>query len=188
MCMNIGGRFVLTIVYYKNISHSISAYKACYWSSIRRANRTWARYWLQSVHCLEVEDVTVPWGMKMQEWKNRHGPEGVENIGVTVLLYCMFKKDNFPFNTFIRVLVTLTFSITHSLVSLLSKTQCKYLPEPIHFKAVMLSSVGMGNTDDTLIYHDTKIPRYWYRVCLDTFWCRNTLSLLLSILHTWQNL
>ena len=32
----------------------------------------------------------------------------------------------------------------------------------------------MGDTDDTSIYRDTKISRYWYRVCLDTFWYRDT--------------
>ena len=37
--------------------------------------------------------------------------------------------------------------------------------------------VGMGDTDDTSIYRDTKISRYWYRVCLDTFWYRDTKSI-----------
>jgi len=43
----------------------------------------------------------------------------------------------------------------------------------------------MGDTDDTSIYRDTKISLYWYRVCLDTFWYRDTksMSILLSILH-----
>jgi len=34
----------------------------------------------------------------------------------------------------------------------------------------------MGDTDDTSIYRDTKISRYWYRVCFDTFWYRDTKS------------
>jgi len=37
--------------------------------------------------------------------------------------------------------------------------------------------VGMGDTDDTSIYRDTKISRYWYRICLDTFWYRDTISI-----------
>jgi len=34
--------------------------------------------------------------------------------------------------------------------------------------------VVLGDTDDISIYRDTKISRYWYRACLDTFWYRDT--------------
>jgi len=37
--------------------------------------------------------------------------------------------------------------------------------------------VLLGDTDDTSIYRDTKISRYWYRACLDTFWYRDTKSI-----------
>ena len=44
--------------------------------------------------------------------------------------------------------------------------------------------VVLGDTFDTSIYRDTKISRYWYRVCFDTFWYRDTksIAILFSIL------
>jgi len=38
--------------------------------------------------------------------------------------------------------------------------------------------VVLGDTDDTSIYRDTKISRYWYRVFLHTFWYRYFISIL----------
>jgi len=35
----------------------------------------------------------------------------------------------------------------------------------------------LGDTDDTSIYRDTEISRYWYRAFLDTFWYRDTKSI-----------
>jgi len=29
-------------------------------------------------------------------------------------------------------------------------------------------SAGLGDTDNTTMYHDTKSSRYWCRLCLDT--------------------
>ena len=59
----------------------------------------------------------------------------------------------------------------------------------LYASAKVLFKIGMGDTDDTSIYRDTKISRYWYRICLDTFWYRDTksIAILLSILHMWQN-
>jgi len=41
----------------------------------------------------------------------------------------------------------------------------------------VLFRLVLGDTDDTSIYRDTKISRYWYRACLDTFWYRDTKSI-----------
>jgi len=51
----------------------------------------------------------------------------------------------------------------------------------------------LGDTDDTSIHRDTKISRYWYRACLNTFWYRDTksIAILFDTFYrycTWQNL
>jgi len=43
--------------------------------------------------------------------------------------------------------------------------------------SICYKGVVLGDTDDTSIYRDTKISRYWYRACLDTFWYRDTKSI-----------
>jgi len=56
-----------------------------------------------------------------------------------------------------------------------------------------MPQVVLGDTADTSIYRDTKISRYWYRACLDTFWYRDTKSIAIffdtfSRYCRWQNL
>jgi len=56
------------------------------------------------------------------------------------------------------------------------------------FTAACNIIVGMGDTDDTSIYRDTKISRYWYRVCLDTFWYRDTIGIFAFIYNEYRTI
>ena len=66
----------------------------------------------------------------------------------------------------------------------------------IFYNCIQWLNVVLGDTDDTSIYRDTKISRYWYRACLDTFWYRDTksIAILFDTFYrycqtcTWQNL
>jgi len=56
-----------------------------------------------------------------------------------------------------------------------------------------IKELVLGYTDDSSIYRDTEISRYWYRACLDTFWYRDTKSIAILFdtfcrYCTWLNL
>ena len=50
---------------------------------------------------------------------------------------------------------------------------------------LMEYSVGLGDTDDTTIYRDTKFPRYRYRQDDDTFWYRDTTNIAVLMTIFW---
>jgi len=97
-------------------------------------------------------------------------------------IFILWDKSLTELNAFLDTLnsfhSSIKFEITYSTneINFLDTTvYIDHSSSTLHTK--LYSKLGMGDTDDTSIYRDTKISRYWYRVCLDTFWYRDTKSI-----------